>query len=163
MVNEFADYIEGLCSSNKLVNHSDKNEAFYRFDIDDLNKKLRNINAFPAVVLEGSNISYRSNRADRLWKPRDSALIFCMRVDDMDRADLKQNVYDQLEELGDQFFTKILEDSKSRDIKALISFDMNSVNGSRLEDDSNRILMIRFEFSSTGRVNTVVNPEDWNK
>lgn len=162
MLNEFVSYINNLCKLNKQVAFSEERETFLRFDFDELKKKIKNIKAFPAVILEGSSVSYKKNGSELLLKPRETALIFCQRVDDMERSDMVQQVYDELEDLADQFFVKIDADTRAKKYKALTTFDINSVSGHRMSDDPNRILMIRYFFPLTGRISNDINPEHWN-
>jgi hypothetical protein len=158
----FVSYIENLCVLNKDVAHKrGSRKSFFRFDFDELAQALRGIKHFPAVILEGDALKYRDNKGEIVYKPHDTALIFAQKVSDVNNFELKQEIYDELESLADDFFLRMDSDARSNEIKAITNFNLNDVEGLRLSDEGNQILMWRFEFGVTNRIANEVDTDKW--
>lgn len=161
MFDSFIAYVKNLAEKHYLIKHSTSHESFYRFDFDELAEQLRNITRFPAMVLEGSNIRYEYFNADQIFKPRDSAIIFVQKVADINNSNQVQAVFDEIEDIADDFFIRMDSDRKVKTIKAITNFDLNSVEGQRMSDNENNLLMIRYSFTLKGRMANEVITSKW--
>jgi hypothetical protein len=158
----FVSYIENLCKLNADVAHDQNGrKSFYRFDFEELAQAVRSISHFPAVVLEGDNLKYIDNKGEVIFKPHDTAIIFIDRVKDVNNYLLKQQKYDEIEALSSEFFLRMRQDAKTRTISAITNFNLNDVNGMRMSDEGNRLLMWRFEFTVEGRMLNEVDNDKW--
>ena len=161
MFDLFISYLRNLAVQHHLIRFAEDHESFYRFDFDELQEKLRNVSCFPAVVLEGYSIGYRDNKAEQIFKPINTALIFVGKPDDFNNSDQVQEMYDILEQIADDFFLRMSDDKKKKTIKAISNFSLDSVEGGRISDSGNGLVMYRYSFEITSRLSNDVDKAKW--
>ena len=134
---KFADlvaYFEQIARNHKDIRHTDSEKHFFRFELEEMLTGMRSKINYPALVLEGYDFEFTDEKSDNVHKRLNCAFMILGKVTDKGDFDLIHDLWDRLEEIGDEIIIRILSDKRSRVVPVLTYFSMNSVNGAPLTD-----------------------------
>ncbi len=129
---QFISYLEQLASLHTDIAHDpDTHPAFVRFyEADDPDKAARNkIKNLPCVMVKDYDFGFVDNKSDNVHKVREIEFLI---IDKIGRSSNSTDVYDvweKVEEIGDEFIIRMKDDKAKRRNSAVINFDLNQVKG----------------------------------
>lgn len=147
-------YFQKLAKEHKLIN------GFYRFELEEVLTSLKNIKT-PALILEGYGLGFTDNRSDNVLKNRNGYFILIDQVKDRGDFDEIHNVWDNMEEIGDDIFARIKAD-KMQPGSPVKSFSMESVKGDLLGNELGNYWGIRYSFEIVCKFNQGVDTNRWD-
>lgn len=156
---ELVTYFKGLATNHKEIRHSETEKHFYRFEVDEVLTGINKLK-YPAFILEGYRFTYKDMKADNPVKKRQGAFILLDHVGDPGNHDRIHEVWDRLEEIGDDILSRIYADKRDK-ISPVRDFDLESVEGSLLATELGNHYGIRFTFDIDCMYSREVNPEKW--
>jgi hypothetical protein len=154
-------YFRLLASEHQQIKHSDTDKHFYRFEVDEVLSGINNIR-YPAFILEGYRFSFTDKKSDNPVKKRQGAFILLDHVGDPGDHDKIHQVWDFLEEIGDDILARIAADKRQR-TSPVRDFDLESVEGTLLATEMGNHYGIRFTFDVDCRFSMEVDPAKWAK
>jgi hypothetical protein len=158
---EIIAYFEDIAKKHKAIGHSNSEKHFFRLELDEFYAGLRNDINYPALVLEGYDFNFTDNKSDNVIKNRNGAFMLidhCAEADDFDRI---HQIWDALEEIGDDILIKILADKRDRTVTTVRDFDMNNVEATLIANDVDQNYGIRFQFQISTLKSNDVNESKW--
>ena len=108
---QIVQYFENLARQHVGIQHTNTEKHFYRFEIDEVLSGLGSIN-YPAMILEAYAIEYDDNKSDNVMKNRKGAFILLGNVPDRGDHDSIHELWDELEEIGDDILARIRADKQ---------------------------------------------------
>lgn len=156
---ELVTYFKELATNHKEIRHSETEKHFYRFEVDEVLTGINKLK-YPAFILEGYRFTYKDMKADNPVKKRQGAFILLEHVGDPGNHDKIHEVWDRLEEIGDDILSRINADKRDK-TSPVRDFDLESVEGSLLATELGNHYGIRFTFDIDCRYSREVNPEKW--
>jgi hypothetical protein len=155
-------YFETLARQHRDIRHSDQEKHFFRFEVDEV---LAGINrtdvSYPMLVLEGYNFGFTDQNSDNLIKNRSGAFILLGQITDPSDYGQVHQVWDQLEQLGDDILVRIRSDKQSRQVPVVRDFNLDSVQASLLINAYGNNAGIRYTFTISSVQPSFVDPEKW--
>lgn len=152
-------YFEKLASEHTQIRHSENEKHFYRFEVDEVLTGIQNL-CYPAFILEGYRYSFTDAKADNPVKKRQCAFILLNHVADPGNHSVIHQVWDQLEEIGDDIFIRIKAD-KRNPLSPVRDLDIESLDCQLLATELGNHYGIRFTFNLDCRFTWDMNPEKW--
>ena len=156
---ELVTYFKGLATNHKEIRHSETEKHFYRFEVDEVLTGINKLK-YPAFILEGYRFTYKDMKADNPVKKRQGAFILLDHVGDPGNHDKIHEVWDRLEEIGDDILSRINADKRDK-TSPVRDFDLESVEGNLLATELGNHYGIRFTFDIDCRYSREVNSEKW--
>lgn len=156
---ELVTYFKKLATNHKEIRHSETEKHFYRFEVDEVLTGINKLK-YPAFILEGYRFTYKDMKADNPVKKRQGAFILLDHVGDPGNHDKIHEVWDRLEEIGDDILSRINADKRDK-TSPVRDFDLESVEGSLLATELGNHYGIRFTFDIDCRYSREVDPEKW--
>ncbi|MPL77620.1 hypothetical protein SDC9_23477 [bioreactor metagenome] len=156
---ELVTYFKELATNHKEIRHSETEKHFYRFEVDEVLTGINKLK-YPAFILEGYRFTYKDMKADNPVKKRQGAFILLDHVGDPGNHDKIHEVWDRLEEIGDDILSRINADKRDK-TSPVRDFDLESVEGSLLATELGNHYGIRFTFDIDCRYSREVDPEKW--
>jgi hypothetical protein len=161
---KFADlvtYFENLAAKHVELRHTAAKKHFYRFELDEVLTALcRNIN-YPALILEAYDFNYTESRSDNVIKQRNGAFILIDKVTDAGDYNKIHEVWDKLEEIGNDILVKMIADKDSRLEPIIRDFDISASHGQPLMVEELGQYGMRFTFSLGSPVNNEPDETRW--
>lgn len=155
-------YFESLATRHRDIRHSQHEKHFFRFEVDEV---LAGINrtdvAYPMLVLEGYNFGFTDQNSDNLIKNRSGAFILLGQISDISDYSQVHEVWDSLEQLGDDILARIRSDKQSRKVQVVRDFNLDSVQASLLVNAYGNNAGIRYTFTISSPEPFAMNPEKW--
>lgn len=164
MAAKFADlvsYFEDLAARHTDIRHTAKSKHFFRFELDEVLGALCNNIQFPALILESYDFNYRDSGSDNIMKNRTGAFILLGKVKDTGDYNKIHEVWDQMEELGEDLLIKMREDKASRKVAVLRDFDISESEGIPFGVKQMGQYGVRFTFQLRSAVNSNINTDKW--
>lgn len=114
---EAVAYFENIAKVHVDVQHRTDRARFFRVDMDDIVNAVRNIRTFPAVVCQIPEMNYTGETVDTLNRMRNVMLTFLNKCDVSDDKK-KVQIYEEMELIGEEFISRMVDDYKNRDDKS---------------------------------------------
>jgi hypothetical protein len=164
MAAKFADlvtYFEKLAASHIDIKHTKAKKHFYRFELDEVITALcKDIN-YPALILEAYDFKFDDSRSDNIMKERSGAFILIDRVSDSGNYGKIHEVWDHMEEIGDDILIKIRTDKASRQEPAVRDFNIGECYGQPFSVSELGQYGMRFTFVLKSPVNNESDKSKW--
>ncbi len=158
---EIIEYFENIARSHVGIKHTDTKKHFFRLELDEVLTGLRSKINYPALILEGYDFDYTDVQSDNVIKNRSGAFILLDHSKDNHDFDRIHEIWDALEEIGDEIVIKILADKRNRSEKTIRGFDMNDIQAVLIANDVDQNYGIRFSFKISTHKSNDVNTEKW--
>jgi hypothetical protein len=159
---QLVNYFENLARNHKDIGHSNSEKHFFRMEVDEV---LGGINRtevrHPFLILEGYGYDFTDDKSDNLLKNRRGAFMLIDHVSDLSDFEAIQDVWEKMEEIGDELLVKIKADKRNPLAPAIRDFDFSSVEASLLANESDGNFGIRFTYVLTSPCSNEVNPDKW--
>jgi hypothetical protein len=164
MAAKFSDlvsYFKKLASEHINIKHSSSKKHFYRFELDEvISAMCANIN-YPAMILESYDFNYSDSHSDNIMKSRSGAFILIDKVNDQGDYDKIHEVWDKMEEIGDDILIRMRADKATRNEPAVRDFDISASEGIPFNVESLGQYGVRFTFVLKSPVNSIVDATKW--
>ncbi|MFZ4400923.1 MAG: hypothetical protein ACOYO1_12880 [Bacteroidales bacterium] len=156
---ELVTYFKNIATQHIAIQHTDTKKHFYRFELDEVLSGLNGIN-YPAFILEGYKYDFIDNKSDNIQKKRQGAFILLDHVGDAGDYTKIHQVWDSLEEIGDDILAKIKADRRVPG-NPVVNFDISEVSANLIATEMGNHYGIRFLFTIDSKFEGVVKPEKW--
>jgi hypothetical protein len=156
------DLMEYLAKEHKEVLHTAKEKHFFRFELDEVLIGLKGDINYPAIILEGYDISYSDQNSDNIMKSRGSAFTVLFRLNKNDSVLDIQSLYDKAEQIGEDFIVRMRAIKEGRKSKVLRDFTLNDSPGLMISNPGERTYGMRFEINFKNSISTEPNTAVWN-
>lgn len=158
---ELVSYFQKIAEQHKEILHSESSKHFYRFEVDEVLSGIQNL-SYPAFILEGYRFNFSDQQADNPVKKRQCAFILLDHVPDPGDHDRIHQVWDKLEEIGDDIFIRMRSDKKvpSSPVRDL---DIESIDGQLVAAELGNHYGIRFTFVIDCRFSYELDSSKWLK
>lgn len=157
----FISYCESLAAQHVAIQHTAGNKHFFRLEIEEVFTTLPGDMNFPAFILEGYSYGFKDAKSDNPIKVRTSGIILLDHVSDPGDFNRIHQVWDELEEIGDDIFARIKADKKNPLLPAVYDFNLESVQASLLQMEMGNNYGIRYTFELDSAMQMDVDPEKW--
>jgi hypothetical protein len=155
------DYFETLAILHKGIQHTEEEKHFFRFELEEMLTGMKSNLNYPALILEGYDFNFVDEDSDNLQKRVSCAFMLLGKVSDKGDYDAIHNLWDKLEEIGDEIVVKILSDKRDRQTDCLAYFHARSITGTPITDMNLIHYGFRYAFELSWPVCNDVNPEVW--
>ncbi|NCB08613.1 MAG: hypothetical protein EOM73_10655 [Bacteroidia bacterium] len=155
---ELITYFRQLAEQHVAIRHSNTEKHFFRLELDELHTGL-NKACYPVLILEGYQFNLGDANSDNPTKRRQSAFILASHVKDPGNFDAIHQVWDTLEEIGDDILARIKHDKRLPD-NPVRHFDLSSVEVTLMKTDGN-LYGMRFTFELEAYFPTDISPDRW--
>ena len=152
-------YFRNLAMKHTQIRHSDSEKHFYRFEVDEVLSGINGI-IYPAMIMEGYRFSFTDQKSDNPVKKREGAFILIDHVSDPGDYEKIHQVWDTMEEIGDDILAKIKADKRDPS-SPVRDFDIESVSGQLVATEMGNHYGIRYTFTVDCRFSWDVNPDKW--
>ncbi len=159
---QLVSYFESLATQHKSIGHSSSNKHFFRLELEEFLTGMKAKIHYPALILEGYDFNFVDNRSDNVHKEIHTAFLLVDKVADKGDYDRIHQVWDCLEEIGDEILIRILRDKRDQRSEVLSHFNMTSVSGSPITDMNLVHYGIRYDFKLSWPLVNDIDPEVWN-
>lgn len=161
---KFADlvnYFEQIATEHVDIRHTIQNKHFFRIELDEILTGLRSKICYPALILEGYDFQFIDQNSDNVHKQISSAFVLMESVKDKGDYNNIHDVWQRMEEIGDEICVRILNDKRSRSIDILSYFHLSNVRGTLLVDANLLHYGVRYEFSLSWPMVNDIDPSKW--
>lgn len=111
LLDEFDNYIEGLCRKHTSIRHTDAKKHFVKLATDEILQGGKAIVFYPVVTLEKLTNSY-TGLADSFRKNRHVEMMFLDHITDSGNFKQIEAVWTNMEFVAEDFLKKIREDRR---------------------------------------------------
>lgn len=155
-------YFESLATRHRDIRHSLTEKHFFRFEVDEVLAGINRTDVnYPMLVLEGYNFGFTDQTSDNLIKNRSGAFILLGQISDLSDYGQVHEVWDSLEQLGDDILARIRSDKQSRQVPVVRDFNLDSVQASLLVNAYGNNAGIRYTFTISSVQPSEVDPDKW--
>jgi hypothetical protein len=158
---DLVDYFEDIARKHILIKHTNNVKHFYRFELDEVLTGMCSDIKYPALILEAYDFNYAESNSDNIRKKRFGAFMLIDKVSDMKDFNRIHQVWDEMEQIGDDILVKMKADKESRLVPVLRDFDINNCDGVPLDVRTLGQFGVRFTFSLTSAINNNVDETRW--
>ncbi len=159
---DLISYFETLATEHVSIRHSEANKHFFRFEIDEVLAGLNRTDiSFPLLIMEGYNFDFTDNRSDNVIKNRSGAFVLLGQITDPSDYSSVHDVWDELEEIGDDIIARIRSDKESRLVPVVRNFSLESIKASLILNEIGNHAGIRFTFTISSPLDTEVDTTKW--
>ncbi|MCD4681127.1 MAG: hypothetical protein K8S00_12150 [Bacteroidales bacterium] len=158
---EIIAYFENIARKHVAIGHTDEEKHFFRLELDEVLTGLNSKINFPALILEGYDFDFTDSRSDNVIKNRSGAFILLDHCRDNHDFDRIHQIWDNLEEIGDDILIKILKDKRDRNIKTIRNFDMNDIQAVLIANEVGQNYGIRYSYKISTHKSNDVNQAKW--
>jgi len=159
---DLIEYFRGIAQKHVQIRHTEFEKHFFRFEVDEV---LAGINRtdmnYPLLVLEGYSFDFTDQKSDNLIKNRSGAFILLGQIGDISDYGKVHEVWDMLEQIGDDVIARIRSDKQSRLVPVVRDFNLESVQASLLINAYGNNAGIRYTFTISSPQPSEVDPEKW--
>jgi hypothetical protein len=161
-LSQLVSYFENLARSHKDIGHSDLEKHFFRMEVDEVLAGINRTDVqYPFLILEGYSYDFTDNKSDNLLKNRRGAFILMDHVSDPSDYQSIQQVWENMEEIGDQLLIRIKADKRNPRIAAVRDFDFSSVEALLIANEIDGNYGIRFTYTLTSPHPNEIDPTKW--
>jgi len=158
---ETIQYFQTIAAQHVAIGHSISEKHFYRLELEEVLGSLKNVN-YPAFILEGYRFKLSDKLSDNVQKERTGAFILIDHVHDRGDFDSMHEVWDAMESICDDIIARIKADKRNPAIKSVRDFDLNSIQGALIANETDRNYGIRITYTLVSSLSTDVDPDMWN-
>ncbi len=159
---DLIDYFETIATEHTMIRHTESEKHFFRFEIDEVLGGLNRMDiSFPMLILEGYSFNFTDNRSDNVIKNRSGAFVLLGRIKDRSDYGNVHDVWDELEEIGDDILARIRSDKESRLVPVVRDFNIEQVNASLIMNEIGNHAGIRYTFTMASPLNIEVDTTKW--
>jgi hypothetical protein len=160
---QLVSYFENLARLHKDIGHTDSEKHFFRMEVDEVLGGINRTDVkYPFLVLEGYSYDFTDSKSDNLLKNRRGAFILMDHVPDSSDYETIQQVWENMEEIGDELLVRMKADKRSPLAPAVRDFDFSSVEAMLIANELDGNYGIRYSYTLTSPQTNEVNPEKWN-
>lgn len=158
--NSFYAYLRQLANQHKDIGKDKANENrkhFFIGELEDFYKGLKSVVLFPALVVEGFQISLSDD--EQQTKYRESA--FCVVFDYEQHSDYEQQIdcFSKSEDVGLEILRRMSEDA----FEAVCPIKITDVSGVQILNETDRYAGVRFSFSLSNANVTEIDDDVWQQ
>ena len=155
-------YFESLACQHFQIRHTEHEKHFFRFEVDEVLAGINRTDVnYPLLVLEGYNFEFTDQKSDNLIKNRSGAFILLGQITDQTDYGQVHEVWDRLEQIGDDIIARIRHDKQSRQVPVVRDFNLDSVQASLLINAYGNNAGIRYTFTISSPQPSEMDPEKW--
>ena len=159
---DLVTYFENLARYHKSIGHTEQEKHFFRFEIEEVLAGLNRTDSdYPMLVLEGYNFDYTDNRSDNILKNRRGAFVLLDVVTDTTDPDEIHEVWNRMEEIGDDILARIKADKYNPLTPVVRDFQFSTVQAIPLINETGNNAGIRYTFAITSPAPADVDTEKW--
>ena len=159
---DLVEYFQLIAENHSGILHTDSQKHFFRFELEEFMTGMKAKINYPALILEGYDFNFIDSQSDNVHKSINCAFMLIGKVSDKGDFDSIHDLWDTLEEIGDEIIVRILDDKRQRNIEVLSYFDINDVSGAPLTDVSLIHYGFRYDFKLSWPVNNDIDTDKWN-
>jgi len=156
--NSFYAYMRQMQSQHKEIGKDKADESrkhFFIGELEDFYKGLKSLVLFPALVVEGFQISLSDD--EQQTKYRESA--FCVVFDYEQHSDYEQQIdcFSKSEDIGLEILRRMAEDAS----ESVCPINITEVSGVPILNETDRYAGVRFSFSLSNANVTEIDDNQW--
>lgn len=155
----FVAYCQQLAAEHTLIRHTGDEKHFFRYELEEVLTGLQNMR-YPAFILEGYRFAFKDAKSDNPIKIRSGAFILLEHVSDPGDFNRVHEVWDQLEEIGDDILARIKSD-KRNPLAPIYGFDIENVTATLIQNELDNNYGIRFLFDIDCQMSMDVDTTKW--
>lgn len=155
----FVEYCKQLATEHIYIRHSDTEKHFYRFELEEVLTGLSDMH-YPALILEGYRFAFKDARSDNPIKVRSGGFILLSHVSDASDYVAVHEVWDLMEEIGDDILARIKADKRVI-TSPVYGFDIESVSATLIQNELDNTYGIRFLFDIDCQMSLDVDSAKW--
>lgn len=160
---QLVSYFENLARLHKDIGHTDSEKHFFRMEVDEVLGGINRTDVkYPFLILEGYSYDFTDSKSDNLLKTRRGAFILMDHVSDSSDYETIQQVWENMEEIGDELLVRMKKDKRNPLAPAVRDFDFSSVEAILIANELDGNYGIRYTYVLTSPRTNEVNPEKWN-
>jgi hypothetical protein len=162
---KFADlvsYFESIAQNHKGILHTNDEKHFFRFELEEFLTGMQAQVNYPALILEGYDFQFTDQNSDNVHKEINCAFMLIDKVSDKGDYDQIHDLWDTLEEIGDEIIVRILHDKRQREINVLSYFSISNVSGAPLTDVNLIHYGFRYDIKLSWPVQNDIEQSKWN-
>lgn len=133
----FYEYLESVAARIQEIGHSDTENHFFRGELEEFYRDLRNRVKFPAFIAESYELQYDNN-----IKTRESSFIIAMNYKEAKNWVSVYSALDACEIIGDKIIEKITEDTDN----GLLCANFLPISATPLINEQHLYVGLRFTF-----------------
>lgn len=157
-------YFETLATAHVSIKHTETEKHFFRFEIDEVLGGLNRSDVnFPMLILEGYSFDFTDNRSDNVIKNRQGAFVLLGKVQDSSDYNTLHEIWDDLEEIGDDILARIRYDKQQRDVAVVRDFKIENVMASLILNEIGNHAGIRYTFTISSPFDTEYDTDVWTE
>ena len=156
----FVAYCEQLASKHINIQHSEQEKHFFRLELEEVLTGLPGGINYPAFILEGYRYGFEDAKSDNPIKKRSGAFILIDHVSDPGDYNQIHEVWDLMEEIGDDILAKIKAD-KYNATSPVYAFNVETVEGKLIATELGNHYGIRFTYDIDCQVSMDVDAAKW--
>jgi hypothetical protein len=164
MAAKFSDlvtYFQSIAEEHIELRHTATAKHFYRFELDEVLSGMCSNIKYPALILEGYDFNYSESNSDNIRKKRSGAFILIDRASDPKDYNRIHEIWDEMEEIGEDILIKMKADKESRLVPVLRDFNINECDGVPLSVLQLGQHGVRFTFNLSSPVNNIIDSSKW--
>ena len=160
---QLVSYFENLARLHKDIGHTDSEKHFFRMEVDEVLGGINRTDVkYPFLILEGYSYDFTDSKSDNLLKNRRGAFILMDHVPDSSDYETIQQVWENMEEIGDELLVRMKTDKRNPLSPAVRDFEFSSVEAMLIANELDGNYGIRYTYTLTSQRTNEVNPEKWN-
>jgi hypothetical protein len=148
---EYYQFMKQIAERYRLIAHSEQQAHFFRGELEEFYVGLRNRVNFPALVVEGFNLSYSDT-----VKRRETSFIIAQSYTEQDDYDQLEEVFDLCERIGDEV-VRYLGEYFSECAR------ITNITAAQLENESEKYCALRYTFDIEMPFYQDLNADDWDE
>ncbi|MEA3378041.1 MAG: hypothetical protein U9Q69_00215 [Nanoarchaeota archaeon] len=157
---DYTDYFENIAKNLKAISHTEAEKHFYKTELEELLIGLQNTINYPALVLEGYDISFTDHGSDNFLKDRDGAFSILKMCNDPNDASKIYAIYESCEIIVNNILNIIKYHKEKKTHAVVKDFEFSSVEVLPIANENGGYGM-RCSFRLTSNYNTTLNLNLW--
>jgi len=117
----------------------------------------------PFLILEGYSYDFMDNKSDNLLKNRRGAFVLLDHVADPTNFDAIHDVWDHMEEIGDELLIKMKADKYNPLAPVIRNFEFSTSEATLIANELDGNYGIRYTYVLTSPRSNEVNPAKWEE
>jgi len=159
---QLVSYFENLARLHKDIAHTDSEKHFFRMEVDEVLGGINRTDVkYPFLILEGYSYDFTDSKSDNLLKNRRGAFILMDHVQDSSDYETIQQVWENMEEIGDELLVRMKADKRNPLAPAVRDFDFSSVEAMLIANDLDGNYGIRYSYVITSPRTNEIDSTKW--
>ena len=155
-------YFENLARMHKDIGHTDSEKHFFRMEVDEVLAGINRTDVeYPFLILEGYGYDFTDSKSDNLLKNRRGAFMLLDHVSDPSDFDAIHDVWDHMEEIGDELLVKMKTDKRNPLAPVIRDFQFNASEATLIANEIDGSYGIRFTYTLTSPRANDIDPTKW--